>query len=169
VVPGVATFTRSTILLIALTTLAGCASSVPQVQRATQGPTADEIYVTRFVKGYGRPPSFDETMAWREDFDRRVGEYISRQPGMIVSPRVTQFRVERRVAVGMTKEEVTLLVGLPDAIVSDEKVMEAAAKQFWPEVKKHAKEMWTYSGGWQFYFDGDRLVDLTVTGRQTLE
>jgi hypothetical protein len=88
---------------------------------------------------------------------------------MIVSPRVTQFRVERRVAVGMTKEEVTLLVGLPDAIVSDEKAMEAAARQFWPEVKKRAKEMWTYSGEWQFYFDGERLVDLTVTGRQPIE
>src|SRR5712691_11417134 len=150
-------------------TLAGCPSSRLQVQRATQRPKADEIYLMRFLKGYGRPPSFDETMAWREDFDRRVAEYISRQPGMIVSPRVTQFRVERRVAVGMTKEEVTLLVGLPDAIVSDEKAMEAAAKQFWPEVKKRAKEMWTYSGAWQFYFDGERLADLTVMGRQSIE
>jgi hypothetical protein len=165
----VVTFTRSALLLIALMTLAGCASSPPPVQRATQGPRADDIYLTRFLSGYGRPPTFDETIAWREDFDRRVSEYISRQPGMIVSPRVTQFRVERRVAVGMTKEEVTLLAGLPDAVVSDEKVMEAAARQFWPEVKKRAKEMWTYSGGWQFYFDGDRLVDLTVTGRQPLE
>lgn len=164
-----AKLTRPAVLLIAFMTLAGCASSGPQVQRATQGPRADEIYLMRFLKGYGRPPSFDETMAWREDFDRRVAEYISRQPGMIVSPRVTQFRVERRVAVGMTKEEVTLLVGLPDAIVSDEKAMEATAKQFWPEVKKRAKEMWTYSGEWQFYFDGERLVDLTVTGRQPIE
>jgi len=47
--------------------------------------------------------------------------------------------------------------------------MEAAARQFWPEVKKRAKEMWTYSGEWQFYFDGERLVDLTVTGRQPIE
>src|SRR5712691_8215268 len=112
-VPSVVKLTRPAVLLIALMTLAGCASSGPQVQRATQGPRADEIYLMRFLKGYGRPPSFDETMAWREDFDQRVAEYISRQPGMIVSPRVTQFRVQRRVAVGMTKEEVTLLVGLP--------------------------------------------------------
>lgn len=152
-----------------LAVLAGCAAPKELVQRATAGPTADEIYLARFVKGYGRPPSFNETLAWREQFDQRVSEYISRQPGMVASPRVTQFRVERRVAVGMTKEEVSLLVGLPEAIVADEKLMEAAAKQFWPEVRKSAKEMWTYPAGWQLYFDGDRLVDLTVTGRQPIE
>ena len=88
---------------------------------------------------------------------------------MIVSPRASQFRVQRRVAVGMTREEITLLLGAPDLIVSDEKVMEAAAKQFWPEVRKHAKEMLVYPAGWQLYFDSDRLADLTVIGRLPLE
>ena len=150
-------------------TAAGWAAAVPGVQRATEGPTADELFLARFIKGYGRPPTFNETVAWREQFDQRVTEYISRQPGMVVSPQVTKFRVERRVAVGMTRDEVTVLAGLPDAVVADEKAMEAAARQFWPEVKKGAKEMWTYPAGWQFYFNGDRLVDLTVTGRPPLE
>jgi hypothetical protein len=154
---------------LALALLAGCASQKDTVQRATEGPTADEIYLARFLKGYGRGPTFDETAAWREDFDKRVSAYITRQPGMVASPRVSQFRVQRRVAVGMTREEVTVLVGLPDAVVSDEKLMETAARQFWPEVKTHAKEMWTYPAGWQLYFDGDRLADLTVIGRQPLE
>ncbi len=154
---------------LALALLAGCASQKDTVQRATEGPTADEIYLARFVKGYGRGPTFDETAAWREDFDKRVSAYIGRQPGMLVSPRVSQFRVQRRVAVGMTREEVTVLVGAPDAVVSDEKLMETAARQFWPEVRTHAKEMWTYPAGWQLYFDGDRLADLTVIGRQPLE
>ncbi len=152
-----------------LAALAGCASPMAVVQRATEGPTADEIYLARFIKGYGRPPTFNETMAWREQFDQRVAEYIRHQPGMVVSPRVSQFRVERRVAVGMTKEEVTLLAGLPEAIVADEAQMETVAKQFWPEVRKSAKEMWTYPAGWQFYFDSDKLVDLTVTGTRALE
>lgn len=154
---------------LALALLAGCASQKDVVQRATEGPTADEIYLARFQKGYGRGPTFDETMAWRADFDNKVTEYVNRQPGMVASPRVSQFRVQRRVAVGMTKEEVSLLVGLPDAIVSDEKLMEAAARQFWPEVRKRAKEMWAYPAGWQLYFDGDRLADLTVLGRLPLE
>lgn len=161
--------TRAIRLIVLTVTLAACAAAGLSVQRATEGPTADELFLARFIKGYGRLPSFNETVAWREQFDARVSEYISRQPGMVTSPRVTKFRVERRVAVGMTKDEVTLLAGLPEAIVADEKTMEAAAKQFWPDVKKSAKEMWTYPSGWQFYFDGDRLVDLTVTGRQPLE
>jgi hypothetical protein len=35
-------------------------------------------------------------------------------------------------------------------------------------VKRHAGEMWVYPGGWQFYFDTDRLVDLTVVGKPPL-
>ena len=154
---------------LVLALLAGCLSQKDAVQRATEGPTADEICRARFVRGYGRGPSFDETAAWREDFEKRVSAYIRSQPGMVVSPRVSQFRRERRVAVGMTREEVTLLVGAPDAITSDEKLMEVAAKQFWPEVRKHTKEMWIYPDGWQLYFDDDRLVDLTVIGRLPLE
>jgi len=28
--------------------------------------------------------------------------------------------------------------------------------------------MWVYSPGWQLYFDGDRLVDVTVSDRDPL-
>jgi hypothetical protein len=160
---------HTALIVVMLATLGGCAAAGLGVQRATEGPTADELFLARFIKGYGRPPTFHETVAWREQFDARIAEYVTRQPGMLASTRVTQFRVERRVAVGMSKEEVTLLAGLPEAVVADAKTMEAAAKQFWPEVRKSAKEMWSYPGGWQFYFDEDRLVDLTVTGRQPLE
>ncbi len=104
---------------LALALLAGCASQKDAVQRATEGPTADEIYLARFQRGYGRGPTFDETMAWRADFDKKVTEYITRQPGMVASPRVGQFRVQRRVAVGMTREEVALLVGLPELVTPE--------------------------------------------------
>ena len=37
-----------------------------------------------------------------------------------------------------------------------------------PTIKERATEMWVYPGGWQLYFDADRLVDLTVVGKPPL-
>ena len=150
---------------------AGCAafSSDSDVQRATQGPTADEIYMTRFVRGYARLPTFDEKQAWRADLDNRVSDYFVKRPDVGTSALATQFRFYRRVQVGMSREEVTLLLGPAEATTTDAKLMETAAKKFWPQVKEHAREMWIYPGAWQLYFDGDRLVDLTVAGKPPLE
>lgn len=139
------------------------------MQRVTEGPTATEIYGERFVRGYGRVPTFDETFAWRDDLDRRIADYLMKHPDIGVSPRSQQFKLHRRVAVGMTREEVTLLVGRPDAATADVAAMQADAKQFWPQVAEHATEMWVYPAGWRFYFDGDRLVDMTVAGKPPIE
>jgi len=46
--------------------------------------------------------------------------------------------------------------------------MREGARQFWSSIKEHATEMWVYPGGWQFYFQADRLVDLTVVGKPPL-
>ncbi len=121
------------------------------------------------MRDYARAPSFDETQAWRDDLDRRVSDYLIKHPDIGTSPRASQFRFHRRVAVGLSKEEVTLLAGAPDATTTDEALMEVAARQFWPQVKARAREMWVYPGGWQLYFDGDRLVDLTVSGKPPIE
>lgn len=114
-------------------------------------------------------PTFDETFAWRDDLDRRISDYLIKHPEIGVSPRAQQFRLHRRLAVGMTREEVTLLAGSPDAATIDVAAMEAAAKQFWPQVGEQAKEMWVYPAGWRLYFDGDRLVDMTVAGKPLIE
>lgn len=155
-------------LWILLLALAGCATA-DTVQRATEGPTAEEIWRARFVRSYGRLPTFDEATAWRGEIDLQIANYLTRHPEVGTSPRVSQFRFHRRVSVGMSKEEVTLLVGVPEAVTSDEATMQAAARQFWPEIKRRAREMWLYPAGWQFYFEGDRLVDLTVFGQRPLE
>ena len=153
-------------LLGALVGLAGCAllASAPEVQRATEGPSAQEVYMHRFVAGYGRAPTFDETSAFRDDLDLRVSQYLGRHPDVSSSPRVSQFAFSRRVAVGMSKEEVVLLVGLPVATTQEGARMQEAAKQFWPAISEQAKEMWVYPGQWALYFNGDQLVDLTVVG-----
>lgn len=150
--------------------LAGCVTSSPDnVQRATQGPTAEEIHRTRFVQGYGRLPTFDESAAWRAELDQKVTEYFTRNPEISTSPRASQFRFQRRVAVGMSREEVTLLVGPPESTTTDEALMKTGARQFWPQVQAHAREMWVYPAGWRLYFDGDRLADLTVVGKPPIE
>jgi hypothetical protein len=83
--------------------------------------------------------------------------------------RARKFRVERRVVVGMNREEVVVLAGRPDATTGELAAMQAAAKQFWAQVSERAKEMWVYPNGWRLYFDGDWLVDMTVAGRPAIE
>lgn len=150
--------------------LGSCATinEVP-VQRATVGPRAESIYNARFVRGYARLQTFDETSKFREDLARRTSDYLTRHPAIATSPRASQFRFERRVDLGMSKEEVTLLLGAPDAVTADPDKMKAAAEMFWPEVSKQAQEMWTYPSGWSLYFDADRLVDITVKGKPPIE
>ena len=156
-------------VLGAVLALAGCATgNDSEVQRATEGPTAEEIYMARFVGDYGRLPTFDETLAFRAALDDRVAAYLSRHPDLSTSTRASQFSFHRRAAVGMTRDEVTLLLGAPSIRTDDGASMATAARQFWPAVGQHAREMWTYPGGWSLYFDDDRLVDITVTGKPPL-
>lgn len=98
-----------------------------------------------------------------------MSDYLSKHPDIATSPRASQFRFERRVDLGMSKEEVTLLLEVPDAMTADAERMKASAAIFWPEVSKQAKEMWTYPSGWSLYFDADRLVDITVSGKPPIE
>jgi hypothetical protein len=156
------------LVLLSAGALSGCASG-GQVLRATQGPTADDVWVARFVQGYGRFPTFDEEIAWKEGLESRVLAYLSRRPEVATSPRASRVRFQRSVVVGMEKDEVVLLLEQPDTVTSDEAAMRAAAGRFWEPIGKHAKEMWTYPSGWRLYFDGDRLVDMIVADRRTLD
>jgi hypothetical protein len=162
---------RLVVALVALS-VAGCATSSgpsdKDVQRATEGPTANEVFMSRFLEGYGRLPTFEESAAFRVDLEQRVSEYLGKHPELSTSPRASQFTFHRRISVGMSKEEVALLAGAPKDTTEEKEPMRTAARQFWPAVKQRAKEMWVYPGGWQFYFDGDRLVDLTVFGKPPL-
>lgn len=156
--------------LLGLGILSGCAAFGVggDVQRATEGPTAEEVFMARFVRGYARVPTFDETATFRDDLEQRLSDYLSKRPELSTSPRASQFRFHRRVAIGMTKEEVALLVGPPDWTTRDEPRMREVARHFWPAIRERAREMWAYPGGWQLYFDGDLVVDVTVIGKPPL-
>jgi hypothetical protein len=157
-------------LLVSLLSLAGCATGLSDtdVQRATEGPTAEEIFMSRFLQGYGRLPTFEESTAFHVETEQRISDYLGKHPELSTSVRASQLTFHPRVSVGMAKDEVILLAGAPTAVTEDRGQMQAAARQFWPAVSQRAREMWTYPGGWQFYFDGDRLVDLTVVGKPPL-
>ena len=112
------------LLLGAQVGFAGCALS----------GSAPDVCMHRFVAGYGRAPFFDETAAFRDELDLRVSQYLGRHPDVSSSPRVSQFAFARRVAVGMSQEEVALLVGPPVETTQEGARMQDAAKQFWPAI-----------------------------------
>lgn len=164
---------RTLLLLVVAGALAACATTRGEtgvdLQRATQGPTAEEVWTARFVQGYGRFPTFDEKVAWKEGLETRVFAFLSQRPDIATSPRASQLRFQQSVVVGMQKNEVVLLLEQPVESTSDPTAMRAGAGRFWPPIGAHAKEMWTYPPGWRLYFDGDRLVDMTVAGRSPLQ
>jgi len=154
------------VVLALLVALAGCATvGGDDIQRTTEGPTAEEIFAARFQAGYKRPPTFDETSAFRTEMDERIGQHLNRNPDVAASPRASRLRFARRASVGMSKAEVLLLMGQPEATTQDAAAMQRAAGGFWPAIRQRALEMWSYPGSWQFYFDGGQLVDLTFVGR----
>ena len=130
-------------------------------QRATHGPTAEEVWVYRFAATNGRAPNFEEKLAFKEQLDRRMREYLVRSPRAEGADRRADLAFWFQASVGMTKEEVGLLLGEADAMTTDPAAMGALAGKFWPDLKPKVQEAWTYPEGWTFYFAGDVLVALT--------
>ena len=159
---------RRVVLALALgAATAGCAALLPrdEVQRTTEGPTAEDMLTARFLDGFKRPPTFDEGLAFRAEMEQRIADYLARHPEMAASPRASQLRFARRVSVGMNRSEVVLLVGEPLAATGDRAAMQRAAGPFWLAIGGEVQEMWSYPGGWKLYWNGDRLADLTYVGK----
>ena len=140
--------------------LSGCAFFTID-QRATAGPTAQDVWKERFQLANGRGPSFSETQGFEDQLDAQVQEFLRRNAEAANSYRVSNLRLFRQVMVGMTKEEVTLLLGKPQDVTDDAARMEGLARRWWPTVKPNAKEAWVYPAGWTLYFDGNTVTDMT--------
>lgn len=159
---------RPWLLFVALLVVQGCATFV--VERETgEGPTAEEVWKHRFALANQRTPRFEERLGFQDQLDERMRQYLARNPEAASSLRVSNLRFWYQASAGMTKEEVRLLLGAPDAATADRARMEALARKFWPGVKEKAKEAWTYPGGWALFFDGDRLMTLIQYRRQFLQ
>ena len=144
-------------LLVVL--LSGCAT-LGLEKRVTLGPTAEEIWKTRIRMQNGRDPSFDERGLWYDQMDRRISRFLNEHPEIANSYEIMGFRSTKQVAVGMTTEQVTVLLGGPDARVTNAAEMEKLARRFWPEIKGKAKEVWLYPDGWRIFIADGRVIDL---------
>jgi len=149
--------------VIAVAALAACAPlTAPAERRAVQGPTAEEIWTATMMLTTGREPSHDEKYQWDLQIDRRITQYLRRHPEVANSPEVQIFRFLRQVTVGMTREQVTVLLGAPTLTVTDAAEIEKLARGYWPAIKpKKVTEAWLYPQGWRLYLNDVKLVDIT--------
>jgi hypothetical protein len=148
------------ILVAALLTLVGCAMAVKE-QRTTQGPLAEDLFITNAWMANGREPNFDERRHWNNQIETRISQYLHRHPEVANSADVSTFRFVRQVSVGQSIEQVLILLGPPIARVTDEAEMEKLARRFWPYIKGNATEAWVYPEGWNLYLRDSMVVDIT--------
>lgn len=141
--------------------LTACISKKAVEQRTTQGPAAEHFWFVRMIEANGREPNFDERRHWQNEIDEEIARYLRAHPDAANSLEISTFRFYRRATVGMTKEQIVILLGRPDTTTTDAAAIETLARQHWPAIKPRAQEAWTYPLGWRFYFAGDRVVDIT--------
>ena len=130
-------------------------------QRTTQGPSARELWTLRMIVQNGREPTMDERIEWENQMETKITQFLNQHPETANSLQVTAFRFDRRATVGMSKEQVMLLLEAPVAITGNETDMEKLARRYWGALKGNVTEAWVYPLGWNLYFAGSRLVDIT--------
>ena len=140
----------------------GCALRQPPVeQRSTQGPTSTQMLNLRVMNESGREPTFEERRQWDTLVEDRISAYLRANPEKANALDVSTFRYLRQVTVGMDKEQVLILLGAPAIVSGDQAFMEKIARVFWPAIKGNATEVWVYPLGWNMFFAGPRLIDIT--------
>ena len=142
----------------------GCAFLAKQrevEQRTTQGPTAQQMFNLRVLNESGREPTFEERRRWDEDIEQRIATYLREHPEKANALDVSTFRFLRQSAVGQDKDQILILLGPPLAVSSDQAHMEQLARRYWPLIQGNATEVWVYPLGWNLFFSGQRLVDIT--------
>ena len=152
---------RPVALTAACLLLAACASLAGRDERSTQGPTAEDLWTFRVAMANGRAPTFEERRHWENDLESRISGYLREHPEAANAVDVSTFRFMRQVAVGMSKEQVLILLGVAERATTDAGEIEKLARRFWPTIKGAADEAWLYPGGWRLYFMGPKLVDIT--------
>jgi hypothetical protein len=130
-------------------------------QRTTEGLTADQMFTYKSITQNGREPNFDEKITWRDSIDLKIRDYLRQHPEDANSLQVSRFRFDRRATVGMSKEQILILLGPPDEVATDAARMQELARKYWSEMQGNVTEAWIYPLGWNYYFAGDRLKDIT--------
>ena len=161
--PGILSGVNGARVIVAVVLAAtACASAQPTIeQRTTQGPVAEELWAYRVAAANGREPTFEERRHWERLTDLAIARYLATDHEFANGPQLSTFRFFRQAAVGMSKEQVTILLGAPQRIALEPPELEQLARKYWPEIKASATEAWVYPLGWSLYFSGSRLVDIT--------
>jgi hypothetical protein len=143
--------------------LAGCSlfSSKPIEQRTTEGLTAEEMFTLRIAQHTGREPTFEERQTWKDDIDQRITDYLDAHPEAANSFEVSRFRFLRQASVGMTKEQILILLGPPLGVATEPGALEKIARKYWPDIRDRVAEAWGYPEGWNLFFKDDRVVAIT--------
>lgn len=115
----------------------------------------------RVLTESGREPTFDERRQWDSHLEDKIGTYLREHPDKASALDVSTFRYLRQVTVGMDKEQVLILLGAPVLVSGDQAQMEKIARVYWPQIKGNATEVWVYPLGWNMFFAGQRLIDIT--------
>jgi hypothetical protein len=155
---------RTVVLIVALTLLAGCSSMrsrAPVQQRTTQGPTAEQFWTAAILVQNGRAPTFEEKRHWEDDIDARIAAYLRTHQEASSALTISAFRFHKQVVVGMDKEQVRILLGEPVRASTDPAEMQNVARGYWPSIRGKASEVLVYPLGWAFFFERDKLVDIT--------
>jgi hypothetical protein len=140
----------------------GClARRGPVEQRSTQGPTSTQMLNLRVMTESGREPTFEERRQWDSLVEEKIDAYLRAHPEKANALDVSTFRFLRQVTVGMDKEQVLILLGAPVAVSGDQDQMEKIARGYWADIKGNATEVWVYPLGWNMFFAGQRLIDIT--------
>jgi hypothetical protein len=152
-------------LVVACALLLGACGSFAKYrqveQRTTQGPTAQQMFNLRTLTENGREPTFEERRQWDEQIEQRIGAYLREHPQKANAVDVSTFRFLRQSTVGMDKDQILILLGAPMAVSLDQAHMQQLARRYWPAIQGNATEVWIYPLGWNLFFAGQRLVDIT--------
>jgi hypothetical protein len=142
--------------------LAGCATLRPPLeQRTSQGPTARQFWMLQMTMGNNREPSLEERRHWEDQLDYRIQQYLMKTPEQANALHLSTFRFDKQVVTGMEKEQVSMLLGAPLSMTTDQAEIEKLARKYWRQIQGNATEAWVYELGWRFYFAGTKLVDIT--------
>jgi hypothetical protein len=109
----------------------------------------------------GREPTFEERRQWDAQVEEKISAYLRAHPEKASALDVSTFRYMRQVTVGMDKEQVLILLGAPVSVTGDQAQMEKVARRYWSDIKGNATELWVYPLGWNMFFAGQRLIDIT--------
>jgi hypothetical protein len=152
----------SVIVLVCAMVVGGCFATQPKVeQRSTHGPTSEQMLNLKVMLESGRQPTFEEKRQWESDVEEKVSAYLRAHPDKASALDVSTFRYLRQAAVGMDKEQILILLGAPSIVSGDQAQMEKIARAYWANIKGNATEVWVYPLGWNMFFAGQNLVDIT--------